>query len=193
VWNHIGPTGDYSWHANKRVATGGFRFLRRLRQQNQRSRRQLPRLALRASESGLACCIGGVLHFGERIQPCARCIAVGQDLYSSMASRLRRRSCADISAGRSRVSIAMAARSKRRWTAYESSARRATAEIGSRPHYDYPLLIALISWERGWRSAHTSRMRVLFATLVVTGYGRAARAQLVPRYRGGRAVCGIRG
>jgi TnpA family transposase len=28
-WNHIGLTGDYSWHANKRVAKGGFRPLRR--------------------------------------------------------------------------------------------------------------------------------------------------------------------
>jgi hypothetical protein len=26
-WNHIGLTGDYSWHANKRVARGGFRPL----------------------------------------------------------------------------------------------------------------------------------------------------------------------
>jgi hypothetical protein len=24
-WNHIGLTGDYNWHANKRVAKGGFR------------------------------------------------------------------------------------------------------------------------------------------------------------------------
>jgi hypothetical protein len=31
VWNHIGLTGDYSWDANKRVAKGGFRLLRRLR------------------------------------------------------------------------------------------------------------------------------------------------------------------
>ena len=30
-WNHIGLTGDYSWHANKRVAKGGFRPLRRAR------------------------------------------------------------------------------------------------------------------------------------------------------------------
>jgi len=30
-WNHIALTGDYSWHANKRVAKGGFRPLRRLR------------------------------------------------------------------------------------------------------------------------------------------------------------------
>lgn len=28
-WNHIGLTGDYSWHANKQVAKGGFRPLRR--------------------------------------------------------------------------------------------------------------------------------------------------------------------
>jgi hypothetical protein len=27
-WYHIGLTGDYSWHANKRVAKGGFRALR---------------------------------------------------------------------------------------------------------------------------------------------------------------------
>jgi len=25
-WNHIGLTGDYSWHANKRVAKGGYRL-----------------------------------------------------------------------------------------------------------------------------------------------------------------------
>jgi hypothetical protein len=30
-WNHIGLTGDYNWHANKRVAKGGFRPLRRVR------------------------------------------------------------------------------------------------------------------------------------------------------------------
>jgi TnpA family transposase len=30
-WNHIGLTGDYSWHANKRVAKGGYRPLRRSR------------------------------------------------------------------------------------------------------------------------------------------------------------------
>ena len=30
-WNHIGFTGDYNWHANKRVAKGGFRPLRRVR------------------------------------------------------------------------------------------------------------------------------------------------------------------
>jgi hypothetical protein len=30
-WNHIGLTGDYNWHANKRVAKGGFRPLRRAR------------------------------------------------------------------------------------------------------------------------------------------------------------------
>ena len=28
-WNHVALTGDYSWHANKRVAKGGFRPLRR--------------------------------------------------------------------------------------------------------------------------------------------------------------------
>jgi hypothetical protein len=28
-WNHVGLTGDYSWHANKRIAKGGFRPLRR--------------------------------------------------------------------------------------------------------------------------------------------------------------------
>lgn len=28
-WNHIGLTGDYSWHANRRVAKGGYRPLRR--------------------------------------------------------------------------------------------------------------------------------------------------------------------
>jgi hypothetical protein len=30
-WNHIELTGDYNWHANKRVAKGGFRPLRRVR------------------------------------------------------------------------------------------------------------------------------------------------------------------
>jgi hypothetical protein len=30
-WNHIGLTGDYNWHANKRVAKRGFRLLRRVR------------------------------------------------------------------------------------------------------------------------------------------------------------------
>jgi hypothetical protein len=30
-WNHIGLTGDYSWYANKRVAKGGFRSLRRVK------------------------------------------------------------------------------------------------------------------------------------------------------------------
>ena len=29
--NHIGLTGDYNWHGNKRVAKGGFRPLRRVR------------------------------------------------------------------------------------------------------------------------------------------------------------------
>ena len=28
-WNHIALTGDYNWHANKRVAKGGFRPIRR--------------------------------------------------------------------------------------------------------------------------------------------------------------------
>ena len=28
-WNHINLTGDYVWNANKRVAKGGFRSLRR--------------------------------------------------------------------------------------------------------------------------------------------------------------------
>jgi hypothetical protein len=27
-WDHINLTGDYTWHANKRVAKGGFRPLR---------------------------------------------------------------------------------------------------------------------------------------------------------------------
>jgi Tn3 transposase DDE domain len=27
-WEHINLTGDYTWHANKRVAKGGFRPLR---------------------------------------------------------------------------------------------------------------------------------------------------------------------
>jgi len=27
-WQHINLTGDYTWHANKRVAKGGFRPLR---------------------------------------------------------------------------------------------------------------------------------------------------------------------
>jgi TnpA family transposase len=31
-WNHVGLTGDYSWHANKRVAKGGYRPLRRAKQ-----------------------------------------------------------------------------------------------------------------------------------------------------------------
>jgi hypothetical protein len=30
-WNHIGLTGDYNWHANKRVAKGGSRPPRRVR------------------------------------------------------------------------------------------------------------------------------------------------------------------
>jgi hypothetical protein len=30
-WNHINLTGDYVWHANKRVVKGGFRALRRPR------------------------------------------------------------------------------------------------------------------------------------------------------------------
>jgi hypothetical protein len=30
-WNHIAITGDYSWHANKRVAKGGYRPMRRVR------------------------------------------------------------------------------------------------------------------------------------------------------------------
>ena len=30
-WDHIHLTGDYHWHANKRVAKGGFRPLRRVR------------------------------------------------------------------------------------------------------------------------------------------------------------------
>ena len=30
-WNHNGLTGDYNWHAKKRVAKGGFRPLRRVR------------------------------------------------------------------------------------------------------------------------------------------------------------------
>jgi hypothetical protein len=29
-WNHKALTGGYSWHANKRVAKGGFRPLRRV-------------------------------------------------------------------------------------------------------------------------------------------------------------------
>jgi hypothetical protein len=30
-WEHIHLTGDYHWHANKRVAKGGFRPLRQAR------------------------------------------------------------------------------------------------------------------------------------------------------------------
>ena len=30
-WNHIAITDDYSWHANKRVAKGGYRPTRRVR------------------------------------------------------------------------------------------------------------------------------------------------------------------
>jgi len=42
-WNHIGLTGDYNWHANKRVAKVGCRPCGRLGQWNQRS----PRLNVR--------------------------------------------------------------------------------------------------------------------------------------------------
>jgi hypothetical protein len=45
-WNHIGLTGDYNWHANKRVAKGGFRDLGPCGGFDQRNQRS-PRLNVR--------------------------------------------------------------------------------------------------------------------------------------------------
>jgi hypothetical protein len=36
-WNHINLTGDYVWHANKRVAQGRFRPLRAVKSTKLRS------------------------------------------------------------------------------------------------------------------------------------------------------------